>query len=125
MEKTSEPETISIQHSRVEFMLNCALGTNLSQASPELARTARHPSIAADNPLVWERSQDRLGCGVFSVSCEMTWKSRNYKKIRKLSTLVLDISTAGVTIKYHLRSISGSNGLRAKESSPLLGIGPI
>ncbi len=39
--------------------------------------------------------------------------------------IVLDISTGGVTIKYHLRSISGSNGPGAKDSSPLFGIGPI
>ncbi len=51
--------------------------------------------------------------------------SYNSKKISSLTGLVLDISTGGVTIKYHLRSVSGSSGPEAKESSPLFGIGPI
>jgi hypothetical protein len=37
----------------------------------------------------------------------------------------LTFPQGGVSIKYHLRSISGSSGLEAKESSPLFGIGPI
>jgi hypothetical protein len=51
--------------------------------------------------------------------------SANSNKISRLSAILLDISTAGVTIRYHLRSASGSSGSGAKESSPLLGIGPI
>ena len=39
--------------------------------------------------------------------------------------LCLTFPHAGVALKHHLRSVSGSNGLGAKESSPLLGIGPI
>jgi hypothetical protein len=45
--------------------------------------------------------------------------------ISSLWRFSLDISTAGVTISYHLRSVSGSNGPEARESSPLLGIGLI
>jgi len=46
-------------------------------------------------------------------------------KISDLSRFSLDISTAGGTIEYHLRSTSGSSGLEAEESSPLLGFRPI
>ena len=64
-------------------------------------------------------------CGLFSASCKFTVSHCNSMKISGLSGLVLDISTAGVTIEYHLRSVSGSSGPEAKESSPLFGIGPI
>ena len=46
-------------------------------------------------------------------------------KISRLWLFSLDISTAGVTIRYHLRSVSGSNGPEARESSPLLSAGLI
>ena len=46
-------------------------------------------------------------------------------KISSLSRFSLDICTAGATMEYHLRSTSGSNGLEAEESSPLLGSKPI
>ena len=67
----------------------------------------------------------RPGCGLFSVSCKAMSNIRKATKINSLSPFVLDISTARFTIRYHLRSDSGSNGSGVKESSPLLGIGPI
>jgi len=51
--------------------------------------------------------------------------STTANKISRLSLFSLDISTAGATIEYHLRSTSGSNGLEVRESSPLLGSKPI
>src|ERR1700690_2293354 len=60
---------------------------------------------------------------------------RQLRRIPKISTspwkfsqswqITLTFSSRSVALSYHLRSASGSNGLEAKEMSPLLGNGPI
>src|SRR5664279_869940 len=106
-------------------MLSPTPGRKSYPPPPGRQKSQGHSWVRQGRVPFWEGSRDRLTCGVFSVSCEGFVKSCNSKKISELSTILLDISTGGATIKYHLRSVSGSNGPEAKESSPLLGIGPI
>ena len=47
------------------------------------------------------------------------------RKSAAYGVLFLTFPQLGLALKYHLRSTSGSNGLAAKEMSPLFGNGPI